>query len=193
MLGSVKVYNDTNDSKDFIQRMTKNTNEFEDDNELLNKVECIDDQLPTMGGKDELITGQNKLFQQLDTLIYGEHFGGLDFKATRKKSVHYYVSDSACQLAILTQNVSFVEYLVSDNYQLLMKMKAEKPDYFELLRKNIALMHPSLVEVWKEEDDRSFTRQQSLRSELSIVNQRSGLVPELYSPTRGKLLASTES
>ena len=106
MLGAVKVYSDTQNFKDFVSRMAKLSNEHEDDDDnTFKKVDCIDDQLPLMGGKDELVTDDNGLFQEVATLIYGEHFGGLDLKSIQKRSVQYYVSDSACQLAVLTQNV----------------------------------------------------------------------------------------
>lgn len=102
----MKVFVDTEESRAYIHRLTSKPPEDDEDNNS-RSFECFDDEVPLREEREGVLAEQNKTMSNISTLVYGEYFGGLDFRSGLTKSAHYYISESACQLAIMTQNVYF--------------------------------------------------------------------------------------
>lgn len=126
LLGTVKVYDNTPESMNFMKKTL-----FEDKNskdadyimqlkhEENQDLTCLDDTILKEYEGDILNEkDKNNLFKTVKELQYGENFGcksfnyfkfsislGLNFGQKDKSSVYYYISDSACQLGVITNKV----------------------------------------------------------------------------------------
>lgn len=108
LLGSVRVLSNTINSKNFVKdRILKSSSCSAKIPKLESHdgIECFDDQVSTMENRDENPFDKEETWVKAKTLIFGDHFGGLDFKTTSATAKRYYISDTPCQLAMLSQNV----------------------------------------------------------------------------------------
>lgn len=96
------MYEESEQTQELIDKITNNQHGTEKGN-LPGNIYCIDDKVNLIEDK-----GADAGAQAVDTLMFGEFFGGLCFDENWRKSSYYFVSDSACQLAIITENVWFI-------------------------------------------------------------------------------------
>ena len=97
-LGSVKLYPNNEGTKNmvnYIKRKNRANYEEEDDN-----VDCIENNIANFEEKDT-----DSHSEPLKTLVFGECFGHLNYDTQQHQSAGYYISDSACQLAVITKKV----------------------------------------------------------------------------------------